>query len=135
MQAGPGAEPTAMGNRETILVVEDDPDVRSYVTEALTTLNYIVREACDAEAALAVLHETDSVDLLLTDVVMPGMNGRALAEAATRNRGDLKVLYMTGYSHNAIVHHGRLDPGVSLIQKPFSQNALALRVRKVLLET
>jgi two-component system NtrC family sensor kinase len=135
MQAGPAAEETAMGNRETILVVEDDPDVRSYVTEALTTLNYNVREASDAEAALAVLHETDSVDLLLTDVVMPGMNGRALAEAATRSRGDLKVLYMTGYSRNAIVHHGRLDPGVSLIQKPFSQNALALRVRKVLLET
>jgi CheY-like chemotaxis protein len=135
MQAGPAAEATAMGNRETILVVEDDPDVRSYVTEALTTLNYIVREACDAEAALAVLHQSDPVDLLLTDVVMPGMNGRALAEAATRSRGDLKVLYMTGYSRNAIVHQGRLDPGVSLIQKPFSQNALALRVRKVLLES
>jgi two-component system NtrC family sensor kinase len=135
MQAGPAAEATAMGNRETILVVEDDPDVRSYVTEALTTLNYIVREACDAEAALAMLHQSDPVDLLLTDVVMPGMNGRALAEAATRSRGDLKVLYMTGYSRNAIVHQGRLDPGVSLIQKPFSQNALALRVRKVLLES
>jgi two-component system NtrC family sensor kinase len=124
-------EPT-MGNRETILVVEDDADVRSYVAETLTTLNYNVRQAGDGETALTVLSESAPVDLLLTDVVMPGINGRALAEAATLRRRGLKVLFMTGYSRNAIVHQGRLDPGVSLIQKPFSQNDLARRVRMAL---
>ena len=92
-----------------------------------------VLEAADGEAALVLRsHESDPIDLLLTDVVMPGMNGRALAEAAQRHRPGLKVLYMTGYSRNAIVHQGRLDPGVSLMQKPFSQNVLAARVHGAL---
>jgi two-component system, NtrC family, sensor kinase len=122
------------GRQETVLVVEDDPDVRAYVTETLRGLNYHVLEAAAGDAALALLHQTNSIDLLLTDVVMPGMNGRALGEAARKHRPDLKVLYMTGYSRNAIVHQGRLDPGVSLIQKPFSESALAARIHGMLAE-
>jgi CheY-like chemotaxis protein len=76
--------------------------------------------------------EYKGIGLLLTDVVMPGMNGRKLADEARQRRPDLKVLYMTGYSRNAIVHQGRLDPGVELIQKPFSSEQLSTMVRKVL---
>ena len=123
---------TPKGNRETVLVVEDDPDVRGYVVETLTGLDYQVRDAANAEEALKILDEPAPVDLLLTDVVMPGMNGRNLAEAARLRRPGLKVLYMTGYSRNAIVHQGRLDAGVTLMQKPFSQNVLAARVRTML---
>jgi CheY-like chemotaxis protein len=120
------------GQLETVLVVEDDPDVRSHVTETLRGLNYRVLEAADGPAAMALVQEPQPIDLLLTDVMMPGMNGRALSDDAQRYRPDLKVLYMTGYSRNAIVHQGRLDPGVSLIQKPFSEAALASRVHAIL---
>jgi signal transduction histidine kinase len=134
LAAGKAADEAPAGNREIVLVVEDDPDVRAYVVETLSALNYSVREAADAEAALRILDDSGTVDLLLTDVVMPGMNGRNLAEAAKLRRPGLKVLYMTGYSRNAIVHQGRLDAGVSLMQKPFSQNVLAMRVRTMLEE-
>jgi signal transduction histidine kinase len=114
---------------ETILVVEDDPDVRAYVVEVLRRLGYRVLEAKDGPTALAT---TGPIDLLLSDVVLPGMNGRQLSEAMKTQRRDLKVLFMTGYSRNAIVHQGRLDPGVELIQKPLSQATLAARVRTIL---
>ena len=114
---------------ETILVVEDDPDVRAYVVEVLRQLRYRVLEAKDGSAALAVIAP---VDLLPTDVVLPKMNGRQLSEAMKARHEHLKVLFMTGYSRDAIVHQGRLDPGVELIQKPLSQQMLALRVRAVL---
>ncbi|MBB5048791.1 signal transduction histidine kinase/CheY-like chemotaxis protein [Rhodopseudomonas rhenobacensis] len=118
---------------EQILVVEDDPDVRSYVVEVLHDLNYQVVQAPDAGAALAMAEKLDGgLDLLLTDVVLPGMNGRELADQLREQRPDLKVLFMTGYSRNAIVHHGRLDAGVDLIQKPLSQVALAAKIRSVL---
>jgi two-component system NtrC family sensor kinase len=134
LAAGKAADDSPAGKQEVVLVVEDDPDVRAYVVETLSALNYSVREAANAEAALGILDDAGPVDLLLTDVVMPGMNGRALAEAARLRRPGLKVLYMTGYSRNAIVHQGRLDAGVSLMQKPFSQNVLAMRVRTMLEE-
>jgi two-component system NtrC family sensor kinase len=120
------------GRLETVLVVEDDPDVRSYVTETLRGLNYGVLEAPDGETALVLIQRPGPIDLLLTDVVMPGINGRVLGDAAKQHRPGLKILYMTGYSRNAIVHQGRLDPGVSLIQKPFSESTLASRVHGVL---
>lgn len=120
------------GSLETVLVVEDDDEVRSFVTETLRGLNYRVLEAADGDGALALVRQQGPIDLLLTDVVMPGMNGRTLGEAAAQHRPELKILYMTGYSRNAIVHQGRLDPGVALIQKPFSESALAGRVRGVL---
>ena len=118
---------------ETILVVEDDPDLRTYVSDALRHLNYRVISAPSAQAALTtLLQEETKVDLLLTDVVMPGINGRELAKRALQIRPELKVLYMTGYSRNAVVHQGRLDEGVELIEKPISLAKLALRVREML---
>jgi len=117
---------------ECILVVEDDADVRTYVVETLQTLGYGVLEAAGAEEALRLLQGSPTVSLLLTDVVMPGMNGRKLADEARQQRPALKVVFMTGYSRNAIVHHGRLDPGVELIQKPLTSEQLAATVRRVL---
>src|SRR3984957_110757 len=120
------------GSGETILVVEDDADVRAYVVEALNGVGYRVLEAADAEAALRILAADAEIRLMLTDVVMPGMNGRALADAARQSHPGVRMLFMTGYSRNAIVHQGRLDPGVALIQKPFSQASLAARIRTIL---
>jgi two-component system NtrC family sensor kinase len=118
---------------ECILVVEDDADVRAYVVETLQGLKYHVLEASNGEGALALLdRHAGRIALLLSDVVMPGMNGRKLADEAKRRQPALKVLYMTGYSRNAIVHQGRLDPGVDLIQKPLTSELLAAMVRKVL---
>ena len=129
----PAAAPLVRADtRECILVVEDDADVRSYVVDTLGGIGYDVLEAGNGEEALRLMKEYEGIGLLLTDVVMPGMNGRKLAEAATTLHPDLKVLYMTGYSRNAIVHQGRLDPGVDLIQKPLSEEALAAIVRKML---
>jgi signal transduction histidine kinase/CheY-like chemotaxis protein len=118
---------------EIIMVVEDDPDVRSYIVETLEGLNYQVRTAPNADAALHDLaDDPEPFDLLLTDIVMPGMNGRLLADEMTKRLPGLKVLYMTGYSRNAIVHQGRLDPGVSLLQKPVTQAALGGKIREML---
>jgi signal transduction histidine kinase/CheY-like chemotaxis protein len=118
---------------ETLLVVEDDPDVRAYVTEVLAALNYNVMAAADGNEALRLLDPAGKpVDLLLTDVVLPGMNGRELADAIRRRQPGIKVLFMTGYSRNAIVHQGRLDPGVDLIQKPLTQASLAAKIRAML---
>jgi two-component system NtrC family sensor kinase len=120
------------GLGQRVLVTEDDEGVRHFVSDTLAELGYEVIQAPDGNAALNII-ATSQVDLLLTDVVMPGMNGRALAEEAKRRLPSLKVLYMTGYSRDAIVHQGRLDAGVSLIQKPFTQSDLAQRVRSVLM--
>ena len=118
---------------ETILVVEDDEDLRTYISDVLRDLNYRVLSARSAQAALTILLQADSkVNLLLTDVVMPGINGRELGRRAQQIRPDLKILYMTGYSRNAVVHQGRLDEGVNLLEKPISQAKLALRVREIL---
>ena len=126
------AAPRRGRSGESVLVVEDDSDVRDYVVETLASLGYKVFEAGEAESALRLLDENPSVHLLLTDVVMPGMNGRKLAEEARLRRPDLKILYMTGYSRNAIMHQGRLDIGVDLLQKPISSEQLASAVRKML---
>jgi PAS domain S-box-containing protein len=122
--------PAALGG-EAILVVEDDHDVRAFIAETLRELNYIVFQAMDAPSAMRIL-DTERVDLMLTDVILPGRNGRDLADVAVKKRPGLKVLFMTGYSRNAIVHNGRLDQGVSMIQKPFSQAALAAKIRNLL---
>ena len=118
---------------ETILLVEDDKDVRTYLSDALRDLHYRVLSAADATIALKLLAEDQlRVDILLTDIVMPGMNGRELGEKAIQMRPLLKVLYMTGYSRNAVVHHGRLERGVDLLQKPISTQVLASRLRDAL---
>jgi signal transduction histidine kinase len=118
---------------ETILVVEDESDVRSYLVETLQDLNYRVHEAPDGASALT-LFDSNSVriDLLLTDIVMPGINGRQLADELRHRQPSLKVLFMTGYSRDAIVHQGRLDTGVSMLQKPLTQAALAAKIRHIL---
>ena len=118
---------------ETVLVVEDDPDLRAYIVEALRTLNYRVIHAQGGEAALGFL-EQDSIkiELMLTDVVMPGMNGRELSQRALELRPKLKVLFMSGYSRNAVIHQGRVDLDIELIQKPISLQELTFRIRDAL---
>jgi signal transduction histidine kinase len=118
---------------ELVLVVEDEPDVRSFTVEMLTELGYGVVEAATGAEALRALEANPDVRLLFTDVGLPGgLNGRQLADQARQRRPDLKVLYTTGYARNAIVHHGKLDPGVELIGKPFTYADLAKKVRRVL---
>ena len=117
---------------EVVLVVEDNPDVRAFSVVSLSELGYRVLQAGDAEAALAILRSNQRVDLLFTDVVLPGRTGKVLADESATARPGLKVLFTTGYSRNAIVHHGRLDAGVRLLQKPFTFDQLASRVREVL---
>ena len=118
---------------QTVLVVEDDDDVRAYTVEILRELGYRVREAHDGPSALRLLERQDAVvQLLFTDVVMPGMSGRELADKARERRPNLKVLYTSGYTRNAIVHGGRLDTGVEMIPKPFTYQALADKISDVL---
>jgi CheY-like chemotaxis protein len=133
-----GRAPTAVGsvprgNGETILVVEDDPDVRSFTIELLQELGYQTIDAPDGAAALRLLETRGDVRMLFTDVGLPhGMNGRQLANEAQRRRTGLKVLFTSGYARNAIVHHGRLDPGVELITKPFTYSGLGVKIRRIL---
>jgi CheY-like chemotaxis protein len=118
---------------ETILIVEDDIDVRQYLADTLRALSYHVIATSGARAALNVLVQDDRpIDLLLTDVVMPELNGRELGRRAQALRPDLLVLYMTGYSRNAVIHQGRLEQGVELLQKPITQTQLATRIRSML---
>ncbi|MBV8775925.1 MAG: response regulator, partial [Alphaproteobacteria bacterium] len=125
--------PYPAGGSEVILVVEDEEDVRRFVVEMLRELGYEVVEAGDGPAALAALARRADISLLFTDVGLPGnLNGRQLADQAVELHPGLKVLYTTGYARNAIVHQGRLDPGVELISKPFSYAGLAARIRQML---
>jgi len=131
----PKEMPTAVRGQanETILVVEDDEDVRASTTEMLRDLGYTILEAENARSGLQLLDGHPEIRLLFTDVGLPGgMNGRQLADEARRRRRSLKVLFASGYARNAIVHDGRLDPGVELITKPFTQAILAARVRDIL---
>ena len=107
--------PAIEGGSEAILVVEDDNLVRTYVVTQLQSLGYDVTTAANAGEALAVIDTGKHFDVLFTDVIMPGMNGRQLADKVKELRPSIGVLYTSGYSENAIVHHGRLDPGVLLL--------------------
>jgi PAS domain S-box-containing protein len=127
--------PPASTARGTVLVVEDDPDVRGYTVDTIRELGYQVLEARDGPSALKLLQSTPNgaIDLLFTDVVLPsGLNGQQLAERAVQLHPHLKVLFATGYARDAIVHDGRLDAGVQLITKPFVFSELATRLRTVL---
>jgi PAS domain S-box-containing protein len=118
---------------ETILLVEDDEKVRRLVLSQLKSLGYHVLEARNGVQALEILAQGDPIDLLFTDVVMPGgISGRQLADAARQRRPNLKVLFTSGYTEDAIVHHGRLDPGVQLLAKPYRRSELARRTRSIL---
>jgi signal transduction histidine kinase len=124
--------PEIAGNGELVLVVEDDPLMRKFTTEAVGELGYNVIEADNAANALAILDEQRGIKLLFTDVVMPDASGKKLADEALRKRPDLKVLYTTGYTANAVVHGGILDAGVNLLGKPFTMDELARKLRAVL---
>lgn len=121
------------GGHETVLVVEDDRLVRSYVLTQLHALGYATLDAANAAEALSLIGDGAAFDLLFTDVIMPGtMNGRQLADAIQKDRPDLKVLFTSGYTENAIIHHGKLDHGVLLLAKPYRKSDLARLVRKAL---
>jgi PAS domain S-box-containing protein len=121
-----------VGGTETILVVEDDPMVRASAATQLTSLGYKTLFASNAAEALAIANE-EPFDLLFTDVIMPGqMNGRELAEAMAGLRSPLKVLFTSGYTENAVIHHGRLEPGVLLLAKPYRKDELARMLRRAL---
>ncbi len=128
------AEPgPTRGGSETVLVVEDDDAVRDTAVALLEGLGYAVLKARDAAAALSIIESGAAIDLLFTDVVMPGpLSSTELARKAVRRMPSLKVLFTSGYTENSIVHGGRLDPGVNLLGKPYSRQALAARVRQVL---
>ncbi|KEY97991.1 chemotaxis protein CheY, partial [Sphingomonas sp. BHC-A] len=123
--------PRAKGE-EIILVVEDEERVRHMSVDSLRELGYTIVQASDGEQALEMLTIQPRIDMLFTDVVMPGINGRDLADRARASRPGLKILYTTGYTRNAIVHNGMLDPGVSFLAKPFTLDQLAAKVRQVL---
>ncbi|MCK1392205.1 PAS domain S-box protein [Bradyrhizobium sp. 1] len=121
------------GGHETILVVEDDRLVREYVLAQLHSLGYVTLQAANAAEAIAIVATGKPFDLLFTDVIMPGkMNGRQLADALMKTRPDLRVVYTSGYTENAIIHHGRLDSGVLLLAKPYRKSDLARIIRKAL---
>ena len=143
MYLPPGKTPTAVGEgvtpasieggHETILVVEDDRLVRDYVLAQLHSLGYVTLQAANAAEALAIVGSGTPFDLLFTDVIMPGnMNGRQLADEVLKTRPDLRVVYTSGYTENAIIHHGRLDSGVLLLAKPYRKSDLARIIRKAL---
>jgi len=117
---------------ETVLVVDDEATVRMLVTEILEELGYAAIEAVDAQSGLQILQSHARVDLLITDVGLPGLNGRQLADAARLLRPELRVLFMTGYAHNAAVGNGALEPGMEIITKPFSLDALAKKIRDMI---
>ena len=123
------------GEGETVLVVDDEPTIRMLVMEVLADLGYRAIEAEDGASALGLLTSKIRIDLLLTDVGLPGsMNGRQVADAARTFRPELKVLFITGYAENAVLSHGHLDPGMHVMTKPFAMEALASRIRELMSE-
>ena len=130
----PSPVPAVEGGHETILVVEDDKLVRDYVLAQLHSLGYVTLDAANATEALVLVHGGHAFDLLFTDVIMPGMNGRQLADHILKVRPGLRVLFTSGYTENAIIHHGRLDEGVLLLAKPYRKSDMAIMIRKALTE-
>ena len=125
--------PVLEGGRETILVVEDDNLVRTFVVSQIQSLGYLTLAAVNAAEAMAVIDGPQAIDLLFTDMIMPGsMNGRQLAAAALKRRASLRILYTSGYSNEAIIHHGQLDAGVLLLAKPYRKSDLARMIRTAL---
>jgi PAS domain S-box-containing protein len=116
---------------ENVLVVEDDTIVRQLIVEVLRELGYRVREAGDGPSGLRILESDERIDLLITDIGLPGLNGRQIADAARVRRAGLKVLFMTGYAENAALANGFLEPGMEMVTKPFTVDALAERIRTI----
>ena len=119
--------------RGRVLLVEDEDLLRKPIREILEMNGYAVLEAGNGEAALRLAEQyAEPIDLLLTDVIMPGVNGRELAEQLTAQRPNLRVLFMSGYTNNMVVHHGILEEGLAFLEKPFTPEALAVKIRQVL---
>ncbi|GJE73958.1 hybrid sensor histidine kinase/response regulator [Methylorubrum suomiense] len=117
---------------ETVLIVDDEPSVRMLVTEVLEDLGYTAIEAADSVAGLKLLQSDMRIDLLVTDVGLPGgMNGRQMADAGRQRRADLKVLFITGYAENSVIGNGHLEPGMAVLTKPFAMEALASRIKEL----
>ena len=132
VMASLGDAPRA-GHDQTVLIVDDEPTVRMLVTEVLEDLGYMAIEAADGPSGLKVLRSDVRIDLLVTDVGLPGgMNGRQMADAGRVSRPDLKVLFITGYAENAVVGNGHLEPGMAVLTKPFVMEALASRIRDLI---
>jgi CheY-like chemotaxis protein len=128
-----GALSSHSGGSETVLLVEDEESVRQLVRETLEAKGYKVLEADHGEAALRIVAEySDSIDILITDVVMPGMSGRELSARLCASCPQIKVLYLSGYTEDAIAHEGVLDSGTAFLQKPFTLQMLSRKVREVL---
>jgi CheY-like chemotaxis protein len=115
-----------------VLVVEDDGIVRALIVEVLDELGYRALEAADGPAALAILDSAPPIDLLVTDIGLPGLNGRQVADAARVRRPGLKTLFMTGYAETAAAASGFLEPGMAMMTKPFAMDALAKRIREMI---
>jgi PAS domain S-box-containing protein len=129
---GASGERVNPGDGEVVLVVEDEAAVRALVVDVLADLGYQPLEAMDGLAGLEILRSSRKIDLLVTDVGLPGLNGRQLADAARVLRPELKVLFVTGYAHNAAVGNGLLEPGMEIITKPFAIDKLAMRVKAMI---
>src|SRR5665213_736036 len=131
--AEPARAPSIEGGHETILVVEDDHLVRAFVVSQIQSLGYLTLAAVNAAEAMVIINGPQEINLLFTDMIMPGpMNGRQLADAALRQRTALKILFTSGYSNEAIIHHGHLDAGVLLLAKPYRKSDLARMIRAAL---
>jgi CheY-like chemotaxis protein len=125
--------PESVRGSETLLLAEDDDRVRAVAAQILRRHGYVVLEAVNAADALVVAEKQEwNIDLLLTDVVMPGQSGRLLAERLQRQRPETRVLYLSGYTDDAILQHGLLTSGVAFLQKPFTPDSLARKVRDIL---
>ncbi|RBL67233.1 hybrid sensor histidine kinase/response regulator, partial [Pseudomonas sp. MWU13-2625] len=125
-------QPPNAQNGETVLIVEDDPAVRVLVSAVLSELGYAFVEAGDARSAMPILDSAQRIDLLISDVGLPGMNGRQLAEIGRQIRPELKVLFITGYAEHAAARGGFLEPGMQLITKPFTFDLLTAKVREMI---
>ena len=134
----PGPSPALKTRRSgtpappTVLVVEDEPVIRDLIVEVLEDLGYRALEAADGPSGLKILQSRKRIDLLITDVGLPGLNGRQLADQSRDRRPDLKVLFITGYAENATLANGFLEPGMEMITKPFAVEALAGKVRSMI---
>jgi CheY-like chemotaxis protein len=131
--AVPAGLPRPGEGRHTVMVVDDEPTIRMLVVEIVEELGHTVLQAGDGAAALRLLENCDSVDLLITDVGLPGqMNGRQVADAAVALLPRLKVLFITGYAENAVIGNGPLAPNMALVTKPFGMDVITDRIRAIL---
>ena len=133
-EAGPDATMIPFAEAgETVLIVDDEPTVRLLVADVLEDLGYTAIEAADSVGGLKILQSDVRIDLLVTDVGLPGgMNGRQLADAARVSRPNLNVLFITGFAENALLNNGQLEPGMSVLTKPFAVDTLAARIREMI---